>query len=1034
MIKLVVRGKSSLCMLLVLFVLVPRLALAQTANTGTIAGEAKDTSGALLPGVTVEAASPALIEKVRTAVTDDQGKYRITDLRPGTYSITFTLPGFATFTREGVVLDAGFTANIVAELKVGALQESVTVSGATPIVDVQNSRSQNVLNREVLDTLPTSKSMAALAAVTVGALTTGQSLGGGDVGGSKGDTVFGFSQIHGSLQGMRTLDGMRLSSAYNVAASTRSQVNQVMVQEIVLDTGFASVETESSGMNMNVVPKDGGNRFSATFMGEGTNSSLQTGSNISDDLKARGLTVGSPIQKIWDVGGGGGGPIKKDKVWFYAGGREWGSIQNIAGVFFNKPQNQAALDPSVIAAGGFLPFSPDSSRPAFYDRYTRDAAVRVTWQVDPKNKIAFYGDVQNYCWCNAYFTTNQEASWDFHVYPNNNWVVSWTNTATNKLLITGGFSYRQDRQFNGIPAIPGSPANNAIPVLDVGTGVAYGSRYVSTGLVGDTELGDMGNQWAYQTRFSMSYVTGSHNLKIGENSMSGFNGIASVSPIYPYQYILNNGVPFQIKEGAYPYSQSQNLKLLLGLYASDQWTIKNLTLNLGVRYDGLNGYVPAAHYPGSAPVHWPGGAYGAILGPADFPEVDNVPNWHDLSPRLGVAWDVRGNGKTAVKASYGRYVNFETTQLTKQNNPIAGLVANASRAWNDTNHNYVPDCDLLNPAANGECGPILNNAFGTAVVNTHYAPDVTSGWFHRPYNNQVTAVLQQEIRPGLGLTVGYYRTSYGNKTITNNLAVSSADYTQFCVTAPVDPRLPGGGGNQICGNYDLNPNKVGQVNNLVVRDTALTEVYQGVDVIGNWHFGTGGLLQGGVSFGRTDYNNCSTPLPGEGGSTLATPGGAVATSVTPVLGSQFSTAFCQYSWGWQGQTQVKGQFAYPIWYDFRLALTFQNNPGLAQAATFGFTNAQVAPSLGRNLSTGSVAVLNIMAPNSLYEPRYSQFDVRVSRRFKFGQLTLEPRADVYNLFNSVTALGSIGGYGSAWLRPTDVLGARLAKFGVQVDW
>src|SRR5262249_8520989 len=157
-------------------------------------------------------------------------------------------------------------------------------------------------------------------------------------------------------------------------------------------------------------------------------------------------------------------------------------------------------------------------------------------------------------------------------------------------------------------------------------------------------------------------------------------------------------------------------------------------------------------------------------------------------------------------------------------------------------------------------------------------------------------------------------------------------------------------------------------------------------------------------------------------------------SVTPVLGSQFSNAFCAYSWGWAGQTQVKGQFAYPIWYDFRLALTFQNNPGLAQAATLGFTNAQVAPSLGRNLSTGSGAVLNLMARNSVYEPRYSQFDVRLSRRFKFGQLRIEPRADVYNLFNSVTALGSISGYGSIWLRPTDVLGARLAKFGVQVDW
>src|SRR5262249_8196806 len=163
------------------------------------------------------------------ATTNEEGKYRITDLRPGTYTVTFTLAGFAAVKREDVELNAGRTVNIVAEMPVGALQETLTVSGATPLVDIQNSSSKNVLTREVLDTLPTSRSVQALAAITVGALTTGQALGGGDVGGSKGDTVFGFSQIHGSLQGMRTIDGMRMSSAYNVTASTRNQVNQVMV-------------------------------------------------------------------------------------------------------------------------------------------------------------------------------------------------------------------------------------------------------------------------------------------------------------------------------------------------------------------------------------------------------------------------------------------------------------------------------------------------------------------------------------------------------------------------------------------------------------------------------------------------------------------------------------------------------------------------------------------------------------------------------------------------------------------------------------
>src|SRR5262245_42882742 len=338
-----VRGRFLLCVLLV-GLATPGLVAAQTTNTGAISGEVRDSSGAVLPGVSVEAASPALIERVRTVVTDTNGRYSITELRPGAYTVTFSLPGFGTVKREGIELTAGFNANVGADLKVGDMQETITVSGATPMVDVQNASSKTVLTREVRDQLPTSRTIASFAAITVGALTTGQALGGGDVGGSKGDTVFGFSQIHGSLQGMRTIDGMRMSSAYNVAASTRNQVNQVMVQEIVLDTSAASVETESSGMNLNVVPKDGGNRFTATFMAEGTNTSLQSSDNISDELRARGLTTTSQIQKIWDIGGGVGGPIARDKLWFYAGARGWGSIQNIAGVYFNKPANQAALN------------------------------------------------------------------------------------------------------------------------------------------------------------------------------------------------------------------------------------------------------------------------------------------------------------------------------------------------------------------------------------------------------------------------------------------------------------------------------------------------------------------------------------------------------------------------------------------------------------------------------------------------------------------------------------------------------------------
>src|SRR4051812_24393000 len=275
--------KGTLVSLVLATLIISTTAHAQSLSSGTLGGVARDQSGALLPGVTVEAASPALIEKVRTAVSDDQGVYRIVDLRPGVYAITFTLPGFGTFRREGVELTTGFTATVSAEMKVGSLEETLTVSGAAPLVDTQNVNQQRVFSRTIIEQLPSSPTINQYATMIPGAiLTSGASAQ--DVGGSRGEFQTGFT-IHGARTGdfQQLRDGMFWGTL--VAAGNRmSSVNQATVDEVTVQTSGATAEAESGGALVNVVPRDGGNIFSGSFAGNFANQGLQA-DNLDDTLR-----------------------------------------------------------------------------------------------------------------------------------------------------------------------------------------------------------------------------------------------------------------------------------------------------------------------------------------------------------------------------------------------------------------------------------------------------------------------------------------------------------------------------------------------------------------------------------------------------------------------------------------------------------------------------------------------------------------------------------------------------------------------------
>ena len=1012
-------GRSSVVLLVLL--LVPAAAYAQAAITGI----ARDTSGGVLPGVTVEAASPALIEKVRSVVTDGTGQYRIVNLLPGTYSVTFTLPGFGSVKRDGVVLSGDFAATVNGDLSVGDLAETITVTGEAPIVDVQGVKVQQVLDKEILSAIPSARTVQGISALIPG-LTAMSQTGRRDVGGAGG--------VHGGdtqgMHGLRAVDSRTLNEGMSTNfaggnAGTGNNANVGGAQEVVVTISGGLGEQEGNGVTINIIPRDGGNTFNATAFLSGANSGMAS-SNYTQELKDRGLAVPERLVKVYDFNPMGGGPIFRDKLWFFYTDRVWGSTLTVPGMYYNKN----AGDPTKWT------FEPDLSRQATGTNVNKNHILRLTWQATPRNKIAVSWNEQYTCLrCDDGGTATQtiEATGHSEFRPSRVQTATWSSPITSRLLAEAGFgtyfAHYGSGWTNGRTDGTDNPAlirvvdqNAVIPGLGTIPGLAY--RYVSNF--------NRSQVWDESWRASVSYVTGAHNAKFG------YFGAWHQAPTRPYSkgiisaYRFNNGVPNQVTVTGLgdKYLNINNHVFPTGLYAQDQWTRGKLTVQGGLRYD----YVRTTYSEQRIE--------GPLIPTLVFPPSIGL-TWHDITPRMGLAYDLFGNGKTALKFNAGKYMESVVSRVSDDYtnlNPLQRLATTTTRAWNDANRDYAVQCDLANPNANGECGDMANKNLGTATFDRTADPEWTSGWGKRAYNWGLGAQIQHEVLPRVSVSVGYYRNMFFNQYVLDNLAVDKSSYTEYSFQAPVDPRLPGGGGYTVTGLYDLLPSAVGLRREYVTSGKNYPkqiEYWHGVDTSINARLENGLTLRGGTSTGRKVADNCALRevLPEIGTTATAREGGGTFVPTT-INFLEPVNPYCRFVEPWL--TRVTALAAYMIpRVDVQVSATWQNNPGPMLEARYPVPNAVIRPYLGRDLSAQAANVTLQLVPNgTLYGERIDQVDFRVAKILRYRGTRWQISADLYNALNASPIEQYNQNYSptGSWLRPNSVLTARFARLGMQFDF
>jgi hypothetical protein len=844
--------------------------------------------------------------------------------------------------------------------------------------------------------------------------------------------------IHGGRtnEGRLSLDGLTIGSPASGNSAASYVIDIGHAQEVTFTTPGAVGESETAGLVMNIVPMSGGNTRHGSAFVSGTGRRLQ-GDNLTSALRSQGVTASTPLTKVYDLSAGAGGPIVKDHVWYFVDGHIGGSTKESANVFYNLN----AGDPTKWL------YAPDVNRREYSDRTFENASGHVTWQMTSRQKVSGFWDAQALCrTCSGATPGLSEPP---RVSPEAVGVLgrplhvsqaTWSSPVTDRWLLEAGYggTFFGVGNFERTPnptrdlirvveqCASGCTANGNIP------GLAYRSQ--------DFSIADSGS---YLWKGSVSRITGTSSLKVGYQHTFMTDERTWFTNDQNLTYRVNDGVPNQLTQSISPWVNNTRVAWV-GLFIQDQWTRDRLTLRGALRFDRAVSWFPQQQE----------GPSRFLSNPIVIPETRGVDSYKDLTPRVGVAYNLSGTGKTAIKMSVGKYLegagsmsmyaNSNPTLRMPQTTSVFGT-AGVTRAWTDANHNFVPDCDLVNPGAQdlrstgGDvCGVLSNTRFGENILTNNFDPGVLEGWGVRPSDWTLAVSIPQPIGSRSSLDVTYTRRWYHGFFAADNLALQESDFTPYSVVAPSDPRLPGGGGYVVSGLLDVVPEKSGQVTNVIVdsrRYGTWSQYFNGLDVTVNARVGSSLTVVGGTSTGQTVADSCDVraQLPELATTVTGTSSfgpGLAGALVTP------SSPYCHVGFGLL--TQLRGLASYEVpRAGVQLSATLQSKPGQMLAANYAAPNAVVSPSLGRNLSGGAANVtVNLIRPGSLYGDRINQLDVRVAKMLRIDRTRTRLAVDVYNALNSGAVLSYDNTFipGGPWLQPTTILTPRFLKLSAEIEF